>query len=203
MKKKYYAVKNGRKTGIFNTWAECEKQVKGYPSASFKSFSNLGDAKCFLEDASNKAEDVSLSEAIAYVDGSYNHKTKEFSYGIVMLHKGTMDFFLKKFDEESLIEMRNVAGEIKGAEEAMKYCINNEVKSIDIYHDYEGIAKWCTGEWKTNKIGTKAYKAYYDSIKDKVKINFIKVLAHSGDEYNEIADKLAKNALDLGPYPSI
>ncbi len=45
---------------------------------------------------------------------------------------------------------------------------------------------------KTNKEGTKAYKAYFDSLKDKLIIHFQKVKGHSGDEYNDLADELAK-----------
>ena len=37
-------------------------------------------------------------------------------------------------------------------------------RELTIYHDYEGIARWCQGDWKANKEGTKAYKAYFDSI---------------------------------------
>ncbi len=29
MAKKYYAVRTGRKTGVFMAWAECQKQVTG------------------------------------------------------------------------------------------------------------------------------------------------------------------------------
>jgi len=36
--KKFYAVKRGLNTGIFNTWEECEKQVIGVEGALFKSF---------------------------------------------------------------------------------------------------------------------------------------------------------------------
>ena len=36
--KKYYAVRNGRKVGVFDTWDETEKQVVGYPGAMYKSF---------------------------------------------------------------------------------------------------------------------------------------------------------------------
>ena len=42
------------------------------------------------------------------------------------------------------------------------------------------------------KKGTKEYKKFYDSIKDKLNIKFVKVKAHSGDKYNEEADRLAK-----------
>lgn len=69
--------------------------------------------------------------------------------------------------------------------------------NIAIYHDYEGIARWCLGDWKTNKEGTKAYKAFYDGIKDKLHVRFIKVKGHSNDKYNDMADMLAKEALGL------
>ncbi len=72
--------------------------------------------------------------------------------------------------------MRNVAGEIEGAKLAMQFCIDNHIEEIDIYYDYEGVEKWCTGVWKTNKSGTISYKQFYDEIKKKsVKVSFNKV----------------------------
>jgi len=50
-KQKYYVVWIGRKTGIFETWEECEAQVKGYHGAKYKSFDSLNTAKmAFLND---------------------------------------------------------------------------------------------------------------------------------------------------------
>ena len=37
-KQKYYVVWKGRKPGIYNTWAECESQVKGFTDAQYKAF---------------------------------------------------------------------------------------------------------------------------------------------------------------------
>jgi len=34
----YYVVWKGRRTGIFNSWKECEVQVKGFAGAQFKAF---------------------------------------------------------------------------------------------------------------------------------------------------------------------
>jgi len=93
--------------------------------------------------------------------------------------------------------MRNVAGEIEAAKIAMAYCISNEIENLTLYFDYEGIEKWCMGIWKANKEGTIAYKKFYDSIKDTLNVKFVKVKAHSGDKYNEEADKLAKAAIGI------
>lgn len=37
-KKKYYVVWEGHETGIFNSWADCQVQIKGYAGARYKSF---------------------------------------------------------------------------------------------------------------------------------------------------------------------
>jgi ribonuclease HI len=44
-KQKYYVVWKGRKPGIFTSWAECEKQVKGFAAAQYKSFDSLKEAE--------------------------------------------------------------------------------------------------------------------------------------------------------------
>lgn len=191
---KYYAVKNGRKIGIFESWDECKRQVMGFSGASYKSFSNRLDAENFIKGESEKKE---KSEFYAYVDGSFSKDKLEFSYGAVLFKDGEVLEFSEKFSDPELISMRNVAGEIKGAEFVMRYCIENGISEIDIYYDYMGIEKWCTGEWQANKPGTISYRDYYNSIKNKLAVNFIKVKGHSGEKYNDLADLLAKKALGI------
>ncbi len=197
MANKYYAVKNGRKTGIFESWAECEKQVLGFRGAQFKSFVKKEDAEAYLSGTMDTASLSREGAAVAYVDGSYNIKTGEFSFGAVIFTEGTEINLSHAYKDPELATMRNVAGEIKGAEAAMSYCIENNIDKLDLYYDYQGIENWCSGEWKTNKQGTADYKKYYDSIKSKLDVKFIKVKGHSGDKYNDKADSLAKDALGL------
>ncbi len=133
-----------------------------------------------------------------YVDGSYNKETGEYAYGMVVIKDdGTIEEYSDKFNDPELQSMWNVAGEIMGSCAAMQYAMDYEIPSISIYHDYEGIAKWPLGEWKTKKEGTKAYVSFYNEASKKVKIRFIKVTGHSGDKYNDLADKLARKALGL------
>ena len=49
MAKKFYAVRAGRKTGVFLTWDECKKQVMGFPGASYKGFATQAEAEAFVK----------------------------------------------------------------------------------------------------------------------------------------------------------
>ncbi|MDE7334574.1 MAG: ribonuclease H family protein [Lachnospiraceae bacterium] len=202
MAEKYYAVKKGLKTGIFRTWEECKANVSGYSGASYKSFPTEAEAREYLgmgQDSNFQPQNVLNGRDCVkiYVDGSYNNATKEFSYGMVVLCRDGEEKYNGKFNDMELASMRNVAGEIKGAQAAMQYALDRNLPAIEIYHDYEGIAKWCLGEWKTNKEGTKAYKAFYEAASRQIRISFVKVTGHSNDKYNDMADELAKEALGI------
>lgn len=197
---KVYAVRKGKKIGVFNTWKECEEVVKGFSGAEFKSFSNMNEANDYLNLGVNKNKKVEIEEneiVKAYVDGSYNIETKQYGSGVVILYQNKKEVFSIVGEKDNLCEMRNVAGEIKGAEFAIDYAIKQKSDKIIIYHDYEGIEKWCTGAWKTNKEGTKKYKEFYDKAKELIIIGFVKVKAHSGDKFNEEADVLAKKSVGI------
>lgn len=193
MAKKYYAVKCGRETGVFETWDECKKQVMGFKGAAYKSFADRAEAERFAASQDSAGAEPRDGAVTAYVDGSYNIRTKVFSYGAVIFDGGEVTMS-EAFEDEELAAMRNVAGEIRGSMAAMRYCLEHGIDKLDLYYDYAGIEKWCTGEWKTNKKGTIDYKAFYDSVKDRLDVRFIKVKGHSGDKYNDMADRLAKDA---------
>ncbi len=212
MAKKYYAVKSGLTRGIYLTWEDCRKNVEGFEGAVYKSFASVEEAAAFLEGTSDmsagtEAEissvmeddipEVAPGEAIAYVDGSYNVATKEYACGVVLFHDGRTETFSKRFADPDRAEMRNVAGEIEGSMCAMNYCLEHDIRELTIYYDYAGVEHWCTGAWKANKEGTRAYRDYYEKVSQQVRIHFVKVKGHSGDKYNDMADKLAKQAIGL------
>lgn len=195
--KKVYAVRNGKNTGVFNTWDECKKQVNGFKGAEYKSFKTLEEAKDYVYGSDLKKFEIDENTVEAYVDGSYEHSIKLYGSGVVIL-KGDVEItsFSVKGNDKDLVDMRNVAGEIEASKIAMNYCIENGIQNLILYFDYEGIEKWCIGAWKTNKVGTINYKKYYDSIKDNLNVKFVKVKAHSGNKYNDEADRLAKLSID-------
>jgi ribonuclease HI len=78
---------------------------------------------------------------------------------------------------------------------AIDWAIAKKRKTLYLHYDYTGIENWAKGNWKTNRDGTRDYKRYYDSIKDKLEVRFIKVKAHSGNDLNDEADQLAKDAI--------
>lgn len=201
-KKNFYGVKKGKTPGVYTTWEECKSQVEGVSGAAYKGFATREEAERFvygelMSSSEGKQFSLSSKEAVAYVDGSYNEETEQYGGGVVFLHQGEEIHISKQGESEEYAEMRNVAGEILGAVTAMSEAKKRGVEKLTIFHDYQGIASWCTGEWKTNKEGTIAYKAYYDSLKDSMDIQFQKVKGHSGDTYNELADELAKKAVML------
>lgn len=208
MPKKFYAVRKGKKTGIFFTWEDCKKQVTGFSGAEYKSFLTKEEAENYLNKNTFAPSDKPLlatedgilfkeDTAIAYVDGSYKASTKEFASGAVLFYQKEKKTFSQKFNDPVLAEMRNVAGEIAGAMIVIRYCIEQEIKAVEIYHDYEGVGKWADGLWKANKPGTQNYAKFCQKAREFVKISFVKVKGHSGDRYNDEADLLAKQALGI------
>lgn len=267
----YYAVKEGKTPGIYETWGECEKQIKGYSNAVYKKFKTKKEALEFIEDGietkiyniddiegdtnlikniksereeiieseeieklkskikklesriielenllniesvikikeeeniiynegkNNSNLNIKENEIIAYVDGSYKNATKEYSYGMILFTTEGEEEYCEKYKNE-FSEMRNVAGEIQGAMKAMEIAIEKNKNKLYLYYDYMGIEKWAKEEWKANKKGTQMYRDYYKNIKNKLEVIFVKVEAHTGDKYNEVADKLAKKALGI------
>ena len=69
---KFYAVANGRTTGIFDNWEECETSVKGFNGAKFRKSNNWDDANSFLIKLSEKSKTKSIKlEIIESVMSQY------------------------------------------------------------------------------------------------------------------------------------
>lgn len=232
----YYAVKKGKKPGIYESWEECKAQVHGYKGAEFKKFPDRAMAISYINEGNdsegNDSDSPSTPEngpknipksalkngpeeqsqlpkepapplenlppgaLTAYVDGSYNKKTKTYGYGIVLFSAaGKEEFSGSAKGEES--SSRNVAGEILAAKMAMQIARSRQANSLTLFYDYAGIRHWALGEWKANLPLTKDYQDFAQEIGKDLTLSFQKVQAHTGDRWNEEADRLAKKGCGL------
>lgn len=136
-------------------------------------------------------------DAEIFVDGSYNVKNKSYAYGMVIADSKGLHYFSRAFPKDDKASMRNVAGEIAGAQAGMQYALDNNLKNVNIIYDYAGIEAWCNGSWRAKNCHTQQYKQFFDKVSERLNIDFTHVKGHSGVEGNEICDALAKAALGL------
>lgn len=207
-KKKIYAVRKGHKTGLFNTWAECQKATAGYSGAEFRGFTEKEEALAFLNmettktvsgDKSKEAAgvvEVPENMVIAYVDGSFEKSIGRYAFGCVLLTPDGQEIRESGSGSDPAgVAIRNVAGEMLGAMNAVKWAQENGYPAVEIRYDYEGVEKWVTGVWRAKTLLTSKYAVHMQEAGKKIQISFCKVAAHTGNHYNEEADQLAKSAL--------
>ena len=199
---KVYAVKQGRQTGIFDTWAECQEQIKGFSGAVYKSFTSIEDADKYLgigdgltqnylfeqpelsepvQKSSDFMDYLETDTCVAYVDGS--NTDSRVGSGVVMI-------FGSATEKEEAVAVRNVAGEINSAMIAMHTAKMLGKRKVTIIYDYAGIEQWATGGWSAKTPLAQAYKRFYDNLS--IEVEFVKVKGHTGVEGNEMVDKVAK-----------
>ena len=212
---KYYSVYRG-KSGlpkILRSWDECKAEVIGCKGAIYKSFKTEKEAIEFLAlNAEGKVETKKKSTVkkheeslelenlglVVYVDGSFSLEKENYSYGLVAINNGEEVYEdYGAGDDKDAVSLRNVAGEVLGSLKAVEYAIDNGYDQVTIVYDYQGVESWAIGTWKRNKTLTQNYHKVMQEKMKMINIRFIKVKGHSGDKYNDIADKLAKKALGI------
>ncbi len=189
---KYYALKDENNKLIYENWDEAKEALKGLKAPKYKSFKTKEEAEAFLE---GKELEIDYKIPTAYIDGSYDKETENYSFGGCLFIDGNIYKFKKKYLKDEYSSFRNVAGEIKGAGYIINYAINHGIKELNIYYDYLGIEKWYKGEWQAKSPIAIEYVNYANEAKKKINVNFIKIKSHTNNKYNDLADTLAKEAL--------
>ncbi len=122
MKKMIYAVKNGRKKGIFNEWLECSKQTNKYSNSKFRRFE-------YRSELESEAEDVpgSLRYAIK--------EAEEYLGNLVYLGESADYLEDVKWEEEGFLPF----GDESEAENPELFNDKREEKEEDIDEEFD---KW-------------------------------------------------------------
>ncbi len=190
---KYYAVKQGKNPGIYNSWTECREQTQGYSGAVFKSFETLEAAQEYLTTA---PADQPIKEGLpfAYIDGSFSVKRGLYSYGGFIFTGKRYHIIQGTGNDPKYRQDRNIAGEVIGALQVMFKAQRLQIKELNLFFDFAGIEQWACGNWTAVTPLAKYYQQTADLMQSFVTIHFHHVKGHTGIEGNEIADYLAKEA---------
>lgn len=220
-KKKVFGIRKGinPKTGetvsnvvIEATWDVVKEYVTGVKGAEYKGFSTIEEAENYVNysqgetnqfDRTNTALEHKKDVLYCYVDGSFNKDVPNYGFGLVCVMNGkVIHFEYGEGNNNKAVEMRQIGGELLGAMKALLYARKNGYKNIVIYHDYKGVANHATGTWARK---TEFSKIYYEWMQNffenhpEIKVGFQKVDAHTGDDFNELADGYAKISVGLKP----
>lgn len=147
-----------------------------------------------------------------YVDGSYNKEEKIVYGAFVMLdNDNPVMIYRITTQDERFINQWNVGGELLAAAAGivntftyLRVSVEEESCEdtyIEVYYDYIGIRNFIVppkdGK-RPHKPKDKSAGVYYQRMVNMVleqnypfKIKFIKVKAHTGDKWNELADRIA------------
>lgn len=197
---KWYAVRKGFTTGLFDTWAACEKQVKGYKGAEYKSFPTETQAREYLETGGQDMDTLVIEiddlftegVLIAYTDGSFTAGGPPKSgYGVCFVRDGQeIGGTYGACDADPAL--RNVGGELMAATKAIEIAEKLMEPEIIICHDFKNIQMWGEGLWKCNTKETAAFRDFVEKARENgLTISFGWVRGHIGNQFNERADQYA------------
>jgi ribonuclease HI len=187
---KYYAVRKGRKTGIFNLWDECKDSVNKFSGAEFMSFKNKIDAEKYLKIFNSpplipiEEEEEEEEGIFVYTDGGCSNNGYKNAIAGIGVYFGEGD---PRNVSRRITSLRgkstNNTAEVKAILEAYKI-LKKEISSgerIIIVSDsvYAIRAATFYGEKiKEDKPNYKLVKKIHSLFKGKENINFIHVEAH-------------------------
>lgn len=214
---KFYAVKKGRKTGIFTTWAECQKQVSGFPKAEFKSFISKQEADNWLKEIKSSNENRRKSySVIVYTDGgSRNHGNKKGEH-VKKNDKAAWAYLIKYqgsiiSDTDGEYGSTNNRMEIMALKKALLDLKQRELQNekilvvLDSKYVLDAITKrwlqsWEKNGWKTSAgTGVKNKELWMEIsrlLPEFPNLDYQWIKGHANDEGNNLVDELLNKTMD-------
>ncbi|MEN3954986.1 ribonuclease H family protein [Ligilactobacillus salivarius] len=214
---KFYAVKKGRKTGIFTTWAECQKQVSGFPKAEFKSFISKQEADNWLKEIKSSNENRRKNYSIiVYTDGgSRNHGNKKGEH-VKKNDKAAWAYLIKYqgsiiSDTDGEYGSTNNRMEIMALKKALLDLKQRELQNekilvvLDSKYVLDAITKlwlqsWEKNGWKTSAgTGVKNKELWMEIsrlLPEFPNLDYQWTKGHANDEGNNLVDELLNKTMD-------
>lgn len=216
MAKKYYAVQRGWIPGVYLDVKSAQKQTRGYPNGgTFKGFNNLRVALNYSKDEQpdkfkQKNSEAKTKESFpkkkkinrnlkVYVDGSYNYEKNIGGYGLVFVKNDTVIYEdYETIYNQDFLTLNNISVELVAAVRAVETAIAMKVhESVTIYYDYVGIANFLRKDVRNDSDIIMRYREKMLAYQNDIKIDFHRIRGHSGDEYHNMADRLAAKAAKI------
>lgn len=156
-KSKFYVVWVGKKPGVYSTWDECEKQVRGFEGAKYKSFDTIMEANQEFKNPSfKKTETISkvlLSNSSANyvypsicVDAACSGNPGLMEYRGVDTKSG-----IEIFRKGPYPDATNNIGEFLAIVHALAYLKNRQIK-CPIYSDSMTALSWIKNKKAKTKL---------------------------------------------------
>ncbi|XP_069661967.1 ribonuclease H1 isoform X2 [Haliaeetus albicilla] len=199
----FYAVRKGRRTGVYRTWAECQEQVNKFPSASFKKFAAEKDAWAFVRAGlpGRQQPEPAGDFAVVYTDGCCSGNGRNRARAGIGVYWGPGHPL--NTSERLPGRQTNQRAEIHAACKAIEQAKSQNIKKLIIYTDSKftinGITSWVdnwkTNGWRTSSGGSVINKEDFerlDNLSKGIEIQWMHVPGHAGFQGNEEADRLAR-----------
>ena len=218
--KKFYAVRRGRRTGIFTEWFGSEgaqAQVKGFPGAQYRGFPSRAEAQAFLEENPRSADAATAhapssaengASVVVFTDGGAIGNPGPGGYGVVILRpEGERQELSGGYRRTTNNRM-----ELMACIMALEH-LDTELP-ITLYSDSRYMVdainkKWVFGwqkrGWKkADGQPAKNSDLWQRLLKrlEAVQVTFHWVKGHAGQEWNERCDQLAGQAMAQTNLPA-
>ncbi|GAA6112785.1 ribonuclease H family protein [Apilactobacillus apinorum] len=218
MANKFYAVKKGKKPGIYNTWPDCQKQVNGFPGAEYKSFKTKNEALIYMgEKTTSTSRTTASSNAIQLFSdgGSRNHGNKlgqhvkkddKAAWAYLIINHGQKDF-----DSAGELGATNNKMEVLGLVNGLKKLIQTgcQDQAIDVILDskyvLDAVTKGCLTSWKRRgwkkSDGTviknlAEFKELDQLLPQFSRLSFSWTKGHATNDGNNFVDQLLNQTMD-------
>ncbi|KAM9053588.1 ribonuclease H1 isoform 2-T4 [Megaptera novaeangliae] len=196
----FYAVRRGRKAGVFQTWDECRAQVDRFPAARFKKFATEEEAWAFVRSSANPDGSEGHS-VVVYTDGccsSNGRRRARAGIGVYWGPGHPLNVGIRLPGRQTN-QRAEIHAACKAIEQAKAQNINKLVLYTDSMFTINGITNWVQG-WKKSGWRTSTGKEVInkedfmelDRLVQGMDVQWMHVPGHSGFIGNEEADRLAR-----------